>query len=167
MTYGTLIQTQTLGSATPSVTFSSIPQGYTDLVLTISARSSFATGAVSDLFVYFNGSNTSLTSRWLQGNGASASSASGAAAGDPLVTMANNAANTFNSVTVYIPNYASTTVNKAYSIDDVTEDNATTAYQRLVASLWSSTAAITSVTVLEANGANLVANSTFSLYGIK
>jgi len=160
-----LIQTQTVSTAVPSITFSSIPQGYTDLYLVISARSSFATGSVSDLYVYFNGTTTGYTSRWLQGNGASASSSTSTAPADPLVTMANVAANTFNSVSVYIPNYAGS-ANKSYTLDDVTEDNSTTAYQRIVASLWSNTAAITSLTVSEANGANLVTGSTASLYGI-
>jgi hypothetical protein len=66
---------------------------------------------------------------------------------------------------IYFPNYASAT-NKSFSIDSVTENNATLANQFLTAGLWSNTAAITSITLLAASG-NLAYYSTASLYGIK
>jgi hypothetical protein len=47
---------------------------------------------------------------------------------------------------MYIPNYAGSS-NKSVSIDAVTENNATAAEANLVAGLWSSTAAITSITL--------------------
>jgi hypothetical protein len=74
--------------------------------------------------------------------------------------------NTFSSTQVYIPNYAGST-NKSVSIDHVTENNATNAYfSGIVAGLWSNTAAITSVKILDQDGGSLVAGSTASIYGI-
>lgn len=160
----TKIETITLASDATIMTFSSIPQTYTDLMVKISARSSFGV-AVSDLYIYFNGSTTGYTSRWLQGNGASATSSNNSAPADALVTTPSATSNTFNNVDVYVPNYAGST-NKSYSVDNVTENNGSTSYQRLIASLWSNTAAITSLSVYEANGGNMVAGSTATLYGI-
>jgi len=160
----TLVQTVTLGSDATSITFSSIPQTATDLMVKISARSSFGV-AVSDLYIYFNGSTSGYTSRWLQGNGASASSSNSSAPADALVPTPSATSSTFNNTDVYVPNYAGAT-NKSYSVDNVTENNGSTAYQRIIASLWSNTAAITSLTVFEANGGNMVAGSTATLYTV-
>ena len=67
----TPIATTTLGSATGSYTFSSIPQTYTDLVVVAQATISVAAGSV----VQFNGdtgNNYSYT--YISGDGSSASS---------------------------------------------------------------------------------------------
>jgi hypothetical protein len=69
----TPIATQTLGSAAASVTFSSIPQGYTDLILVCSPVST--TGSNTFMWIRYNsdtGSNYSLTS--MRGNGSTATS---------------------------------------------------------------------------------------------
>ena len=65
-----LIQSQTLSSAAASVTFSNIPQNYSDLVLKVSAR---AVGVDNQLT--FNGSTTSDSSRYLFSSGTATSSA--------------------------------------------------------------------------------------------
>ena len=52
------------------------------------------------------------------------------------------------------------------SADGVMENNATEAYQNLVAGLWSNTSAITSLTLAKSTG-NFVQYSSASLYGIK
>ena len=77
---------------------------------------------------------------------------------------ANATSNTFGNTSVYIPNYAGST-NKSVSSDAVTENNATTASQQILASIWNNTSAITSIFVSD-TGSNLVQNSTASLYGI-
>ena len=80
-------------------------------------------------------------------------------------TIGNTAtANTFNSTTFYIPNYAGST-NKSFSFDQVNENNTTAANQVLGSVLWSNTAAITSIS-LTSPGYNFVQYSTASLYGI-
>ena len=49
------IETVEVASPVASVTFSNIPQGYTDLVVKVSARTNYA-GAFDNTVVQFNGS---------------------------------------------------------------------------------------------------------------
>ena len=162
-----LISSVTVGAGgASSIDFTSIPSTYTDLVLKVSSRCSVA-ASVDTLALKFNGSTSGYSDRGLQGNGSSASSSS--ASGSKIYignsSAGNNTANTFGNMEVYIPNYAGST-NKSVSADSVSEDNATAAYQRMVAGLWSNTAAINQVT-LNFDSGNFVQYSTAYLYGIK
>ena len=156
-----LIESKTLGTAAATVEFTSIPSTFTDLVVVGSARNT-ATGADA-IFIGLNGSALNFSARYLQGNGSSASSST-------LARFAANSvggsetANTFSNFQIYLPNYTGAT-NKSYSADTVSENNATTAYQTLIAGLWSNTAAITSLS-LTTNSGNLAVGTTVSLYGI-
>lgn len=154
-----LIETKTLGAAAASIEFTSIPQVYTDLVITVSSRSSVA---LSSGTLSFNGSTANFTRRSLRGNGASASSTTTAA--DFFSSESGFTANTFGNNVIYISNYTGSN-NKLYSTDGANENNATTANTLIVAGLWSQTAAITSVGLIQDSG-NFVAGSTFSIYGI-
>lgn len=158
----TLIQSQTLGADAASITFSSIPQTYKTLFVVMSLRGTSS----RNLFIQFNGSATGFTWRQLQGTGATVASYNGATNQYAIPDMPNSTdtASTFGSAELMIPNYSGS-ANKAYSGNGVTESNAATAYQELVAGLWSNTAAITSFTVLPTSG-NLATNSSMSLYGI-
>lgn len=159
-----------LNTTTASVTFSNIPQtGYTDLKIVISGRSNRTNSDPgSDLGIVFNGSSSGYSFKSLNGDGSSAGSGgntSGSTIGGTLIDSSYATANTFGSTEVYIPNYTSSTA-KSASIETVTETNATTAFMRLIAALWSGTAAISSITFTETNGFSFVAGSTFSLYGV-
>jgi hypothetical protein len=162
----TLIASNTVGAGgVASVTFSSIPQTYTDLVVKISGRSARAAQQADNLFISFNGSTTSFSTRSLSGNGTSASSTSNATRyASFAVDAAGSTANTFSSHKIYIPNYTSSN-NKSYSVDSVSENNATAAQSDLFAGLWSNTAAITSI-ALQPEVSTWVQYSTFTLYGI-
>jgi hypothetical protein len=152
------------GSAT--ITFSSIPSTYTDLVLVCSLRSDKPTFGFSNYNLSINGSTSTFSVRYLEGNGASATT------GTAVTGMAGNingpasTASTFSNTQFYFPNYAGST-NKSYSLDHVTEANATTAWMDLIAGLWSTTSAITSLTLTEGNASVFSQYSTASLYGIK
>ena len=159
-----LIAKQTVGSGgAASVTFSNIPQTFTDLKILASTRS--AASSNGDSFrVYFNGDTGNISVRELRGSGSAAASytISYAQAGytsDALIT-----ANTFNNAEIYIPNYTSSNY-KSSSADNVYENNATDAFAVMSARLWSSTAAVTSIT-LKPNDAGFVEFSEFYLYGI-
>ena len=150
-----------------SMDFTSIPATYTDLLVKISARTLNA--AINDnVSIRPNGATTSRTARRLYGGGASAVS-------DSItdITVGNIAgslatASSFGNAEFYLPNYASTTINKSFSNDGVNESNvATTVYSSLVAGLWSSTAAVTSLNLYSESGSNFVQYSTATLYGIK
>ena len=161
----TLIASSIVGSGgVASVTFSSIPATYTNLLVKASARQG---SAGTEMQLTFNGSASSFSNRRLYGTGSVAASDT---VGTAFVsnTQSNDGsftANTFGNGEWYIPNYTSANY-KSVSVDGVTENNATTALSMLTAGLWSNTAAITSIT-LTAQIPNFVQYSTFYLYGIK
>lgn len=165
----TLIASNTLASSAASVTFSSIPNTYTDLVLKASIRSD--QGSVNtDVLVTYNAvGGTSYSRVWLQGNGATASS--NLTANSSSTNVLNSAvgggatSNTFSNWELYIPSYT-VSQNKPYGTFAVGENNATTAYIVAVAGLFRNTNAITEVK-LEPGGGNFVSGSSFFLYGIK
>lgn len=159
-----LIASQTLGSDTASVTFSSIPQTFDDLVFKYHARSTGSGSWVTGYF-FFNagqGANPTRSGRNLFGTGSSAGSDT-----NPNIVMANGAsttANTFSSGEIYIPNYAGST-SKTASGSAVTENNATSAIVWQSAYLGSDTAAITTI-YTEMTSGSYVTGSSFYLYGI-
>jgi hypothetical protein len=163
----TLIQTVTVGAGGASeFVFESIPQTYTDIMIVHSTRQS---GGVSFAGVntQFNSNATNNTSRRLYGTGsatASDSQAPGVAIPTGDANAASSTSNTFTTVTMYVPNYAGNTF-KSTSSESVSENNATQAFQFMVAGLLSNTAAITRVSISSTNG-NFVQNSSASLYGI-
>lgn len=159
-----LIQTITVGSGgAASIEFGSIPQTYTDLMVVSSLR---ITQTAWDSFnVYFNGSNTNLSSRYLLGNGASAASGTLAYGYAGTSDIGSATANVFSNSSLYVPNYTGSS-QKSYSVDNVAENNATTAYVNIIAGLWTGTSAITSLTLV-ANSTAFVQYSSASLYGIK
>lgn len=161
-----LIAKQTVGSGgAASVTFSSIPQTFTDLKLVVSARSS-ASGNYASIRVSFNGTayTSNFSAKGLYGNGSSAASENWTQSDFLWATGSSATASTFASNEIYIPNYTSSN-NKSMSVDMVTENNATTALAYLLAGLWSNSAAITSITLTSASG-TLAEFSEFTLYGI-
>lgn len=158
------IASNTIGAGgASSVTFSSIPNTYTDLVVKASVRGAQAQ-VYATMQVSFNGVTTNLTSKQLYGTGSAAGSYNDTSAIQPSGTGSTATSNVFCNFDMYIPNYAGSNY-KSLSIDNVTENNATSAYTELFTGLWSSTAAITSITFTGAGSLNQY--STFTLYGIK
>jgi hypothetical protein len=159
-----LIQTVTLGSAASSISFSTLPTSYDDILIVVSGRTDRAS-VTDDVKVEFNGVNTNQSVRLLFGTGSSASSAT-----DTLIygwtNGGNSTSNTFGSTQFYIPNYRSAAA-KSVSIDAINEGNQTTQYQGLAAAQWNSTAAITDITLRPYTGPNFVTGTSASLYGIK
>ena len=160
-----LIEAQTLTTTTASVTFSSIPQTFTDLIIKISARDS----GDNQASIKFNSSTTGYSNIRLQGTGVLAQSTTDSSTAKGIMGYSVNqttsrTANVFGNAEVYIPNYAGST-NKSFSSDGVEENNAIAAFSKLFTGLLANTAAITSIT-LSADG-TFATDSTFYLYGIK
>lgn len=155
------IQHIELTGSQASIDFTSIPQTYTDLVIKTSLRDTGGGNIAS--YISFNGSTANFSGRYLYGDGASVSSGT---LGRYIGSLKDNAtANTLNSTEIYIPNYTSSN-NKSFSVDNVTENNGTNADQNIIAGLWSNTAAITSISLSPASG-SFRAGSSATLYGIK
>jgi hypothetical protein len=163
-----LIEARTLGSDTASVSFTSIPQTYTDLQLLVSARINRA-GISVNMGLRFNSDSSNYTNIMLYGDGNSASGLYSTALDQfgYWYSPANSAtANTFSNQSVYIPNYTSS-YNKSVSIDSTSENNATDTNVVLLGGQWANSAAITTITLSNYQGSNLRSGSTFYLYGIK
>lgn len=161
-----LIQSVTVGAGGAStISFTSIPQTYTDLILKISSRDDRSGVTANAINLSFNGSTSNFTYRVLEGNGATAASGSGSTSWGATSVGPSATASTFSNCEIYIPNYAGSN-NKSFSSDFVTENNATTAFTDLLAGLWSQTAAITSITLTPNTGTNFVQYSTAYLYGV-
>ena len=166
-----LIERIELNASTASITFANIPQtGYTDLKIVASMRCSTANTAAAIRFNNDTASNYS--SKRLGGDSTAAYSGSTSSITQLqwlIIPFASATANTYGNAEIYIPNYLSTSNTKSLSFDSVSENNSTAkdaANIELNAGLWSKTPeAINSVTILSGGG-DLVAGSTFSLYGV-
>jgi hypothetical protein len=162
-TYIQIGSTVTVGAGGAStIDFTSIPATYTDLVIKLSGRYSAST--FDGHYIAFNGSTSTFSGKYLYGSGSSTVSGSLARYLGTINGTASTA-NTFTSTEIYIPNYSGST-NKSFSSDSVTENNATESYANMVAGLWATTSAITSISISLPTG-NFVQYSTASLYGIK
>jgi hypothetical protein len=159
-----LISSNVLSTSTTSISFSSIPQTYTDLVIRTNIRTD-NTGSGNGFSVYLNGSTTSASRTIIYGDGSTAATLRSSTAPGGLVNGTTETANTFAGTEVYIPNYGGSTY-KPVSTLSVMENNANFAYISAGIGLWSNTSAVTSITLTSGVG-NFIATSSFYLYGIK
>jgi len=161
----TAIASTTVGSGgAATVTFSSIPQTYKNLIIKVSARNA-RTDVVAELRWTVNGNSTSYSNRLIQGNG---STVSGGTTATTLfysgeINASTSTASIFGSADIYIPDYTGGNY-KNVSADTVSENNAASAYATLTNGLWSNTAAITSIAFYY-GGLNWEQYSTFTLFG--
>jgi hypothetical protein len=166
-----LIASSTVGATSVSnITFSSIPSTYTDLFIASSIRSDRV--AVQDFgAIQFNAdTGSNYSGIYIRGDGSAViSSTNGNATMIEIPTSipgSTATASTFGSAGIYIPNYAGSN-QKSVSFDATMENNATQSFMILQAGKWSGTAAISSIKLFSANGANFVQYSTAYLYGVK
>ena len=154
------------GSA--SISFTSIPNTYTDLIVKISTRWDSNSDGFS--YIRFNSdSGSNYSYKVLYGDPQTPSAGSTSSSGNDKAVSGGSqwaawTSSTFGNMEIYIPNYAGSTY-KSFSSDGVGENNATQTYPVLSAGYWNSTSAITSITLLQASG-TFVQYSTASLYGI-
>lgn len=163
----TLISSNTITTTTASITFSSIPQGYTDLVMKMSFRTTDTGTASAAWTVVFNSSTSGYSINWIRGNGATVAAqtfASAVAISGGWENGSGSTTSTFSSSEMYIPNYT-VSQNKPVYISNVTENDGTTAYIIGNAGLWLNTAAINSIKISPSAGSWNVGSS-FFLYGI-
>ena len=142
-----------------SVLLDNIPQTYTDLLVLVSARN---TVVADEFYIYPNSDTSNLSYRLLRSNGSTVISA---AVNRFYPTVSSDTANTFANGQVYIPNYTASQA-KNFSLDSVSENNGTTAYASIQATLWNDTTAISSL-LFQINSGNIAQYSSFTLYGIK
>ena len=158
------IATTTLTSSQPSITFSVIPQTYTDLVLVTQA--SQTGGPTQGKLAVGNGSidtGANYTDTILYGNGTSALSARANNNwwnADYLAAPGLSGA--FNMAIYHFQNYSNTTTYKTV----LSRSGLTSNGLEAMVHLWRSTAAINTI-LYGVTGGNMVAGTTATLYGIK
>lgn len=162
-----LIESQTLGSATATVTFSSIPSTYTDLLLVFSGT---MTSADYVQFQVGNGSvdtGSNYSNTALKGNGSSASS-----------SRASNSTNIFtaepmntnqNNLIINFQDYSNTTTHKTTLMRSNTPltDGGAAGSTSATVGLWRSTSAINTIKMYTYAGQTFATGCTFRLYGIQ
>ena len=166
----TPIATVTVGSGgSSSIDFTSIPGTYTDLCLLTSIRGNQDNGII--YYVRFNsdgGNNYSYRYILKDSSDPTVVSSSGSAQNKLLLGIVGGAtptASTFSNDMLYIPNYTSSN-NKSLSFDSTMENNSTMQWMSLAAGLWSSSSAITSISIFP-NTNVWIQHSSATLYGIK
>ena len=169
-TYTQIAPAVIVGSGGAStIDFNSIPNNYTDLVLKLSGRS-----AASNVYNYarirFNGdTGNNYFATIVYGDGGTVGIA-GTSAGTNLVgglkAGGSSTTSTFGNSEWYIPNYTGST-QKSLLIDATSDHYATPAGANgyLTAGRWSSTAAITSLSLF-IESSSFVQHTTAYLYGV-
>ena len=106
----TLISSVTVGSGgAATMSFTSIPQTYTDLIIKLSSRQT--TAAVYGIVeLSINGTSTNESYRALFGDGSGSSSNNGPTIYVGPGNGANSTSNTFANMELYFPNYTAVTI---------------------------------------------------------
>lgn len=163
----TPIATSYLASAASSVTFSNIPQTYSDLYLVCSTKAASANG--SFLCRVGNGSVDTGSNYYFNVLEATSSVIRAAGAGGPETfgfltgfwAMITNGNDVF--VTSHFNNYSSTSQLKTW----LSRGNIPSQWTDMSVSTWNSTSAINVISIVWNTASTLAAGSTVSLYGIK
>jgi hypothetical protein len=158
------IATTTLGSATGTITFSSIPSTYTDLRIVLVAVSS--TSSTTEF--RFNGNSaTNYSYTRLLGTGTAAASGGNSTATTTYINPYGISSTQPSMATVDILSYAGSTYKTALSTSS-NDINGSGGYVIRGAHLWRQTSAITSISLLADTGSGTFnVGTTATLYGIK
>lgn len=151
----TPIATQTASGSTTSISFTSIPNTYTDLIVVIGVL-----GSAADIDLRINNdsaSNYSVTR--LYGDGANAGSNKASSQNSIQITLGG--ANPGVQI-LQFNNYSNTTSYKTM----LQRLNIPGAYAGASVGLWRSTSAINRLDFIAQSANNIQANSTYTLYGI-
>lgn len=161
-----LISSYTVGSGgAATISFTSIPSTYTDLLVNISARNT--SNNYGSFYVRVNGEgSTTVTGKWLYTDGYQAVYSN--TANSFLWNVSNQTANTFSNTQLYIPNYTGS-ADKVFGFETTTENSVISeAYQQFAGITWANSATITQLDFGTFGGSDKFAQySTAYLYGIK
>ena len=168
-----LIGTVRVGSGgSGTITFSNIPQEYKHLQIRgISRATSTGTAGAEDIWVRFNsdtGSNYSF--HLLQGDGSSAVSTASSSTTYGRIGMScrdGYASNVYSAFVCDILDYSSALKNKTTRSIYGQDTNTIYGYSSFQSSLWRSTAAVTSISVIPEGTTSFKQFTKFALYGIR
>lgn len=154
------IATTTLGSATGTITFSSITGSFTDLILIASRRySNVITGSENTLIRLNNDSGANYSTTYINSN----SSGRINNVTSFYTSAGGNETSTRYSVDIWnFSNYSNTTT---YKSNILTHNFGDVMVQKWLGT-WFSTSAINRIDIIGTGGATFAIGSTFTLYGI-
>ena len=154
------IATQTLGSTTSGINFSSIPQTYTDL------RIVFTTTSTANMFLALNGdTSSSYSTTILYGDGTSPSSGSNTNINYAYTSVSQTNISYPSMVIVDIFSYANSSVYKTILSSQATDKNGSGIIGSTV-SLWRSTAAVNAIGFSAYIGGTYQPGTTVTIWGI-
>jgi hypothetical protein len=157
----------TVTTPVASISFNSIPQTYTDLVLVAQGRTT-TSGGNSDIIIGLNGDYSGIYSRlWTSTSTGSNSHVTGynfnfGGMLTSYMTGGGAAANQFSNDVTHIMNYANTTTFKPYICKNLVGNGGTF----FTVGQYNSRNAISSMTITSLDSTNFATNTTFALYGI-
>jgi hypothetical protein len=157
------IATTTLSSTATSINFNSIPATYTDLriVMISILQTTFCIPGIR-----FNGLTTNIMSQTdIYGDGATAGTSSNTSTSRVLFGVAAQTTSDPAFFTCDISNYTGTTF-KSLLVDGSMDRNGSGYVNRTVG-IWRSTAAITSINIIDGFSNGFAIGTTATLYGIK
>ena len=175
----TKLASTTVGvGGTTTVTFSNIPQGYTDLKVLMSARTAGSNGGRDYAVFRIHGDTTTAFNRkWMYGydNNVSGSGSNTTETFGSTITLPDSAVtNLFSNNQITFYNYSSNNYKTIVSETNATKTASATFMLAFSSTTWQNSAPITSLSftaVLNGDSASLtgtfVENSTFTLYGVK
>lgn len=155
------IASQTLGSATNTISFSSIPATYTDLRLFLSGLGTTTNQQINIRFNGTDATSTAYSQTQLFGTGSVASS--NRLASQNLTRLGNVISTRVGQYSADIMSYSSTAVFKTFIMDSLDADGPVVVRS---VGLYRSTSAISSMSIF-VNSGNFAAGFTAALYGIK
>ena len=166
----TKLQTVYLSSGSQgTISFTNIPQNYTDLCVKVSVRSTYASTYYDNMILTFNGSSSGYS--FARGIGIG----NGISIDGPFVSQGNiyigevpavtATTSTFSNNEIYLPNYSGNTP-KQVNVDKTLENTSTTYILGMVVGLWNNTSPINSINLSLASG-SFAQFSEVTLYGVK
>lgn len=159
------ISTITLSATTSTIEFNNIPATYTHLQLRAFLVSSTS---ANNQFRLNNDSSTNYTWHQIQGNGSGVETYASNPTSNPPWGL-NNGNSSYPMVSIMdFLDYADTNKYKTVRTFSGNDGTGTSASRvGIYSSVWMSTAAITSIKLTNDFGSTILANSSFTLYGIK
>ncbi len=157
------ISTTTLGSSATSITLSSIPQTYTNLV--VIANLQLVSGSGAGTLEFNNDTTAKYSVTSILGDG-SVSAYRNSNVNVIYFSLSSIPTGTFELATINISQYANTSTFKN-SLTRTTNRRTSGGATEASIGLYRSTAAITSIKIANDGGANFATGSSLTLYGIK
>ena len=162
------IATVTVSTATPTITFSSIPSTYRHLQIRLSSQTNQANYGDGALYRFNGDTANNYTLHWLSGDGTSGTALAITPYGGLRIaqTAGNDSTNVFGAAVIDILDYKDTNKYKTgRSLDGYDRNGG--GQISLASGVWMNTAAVTSITLIVTGGSAWKQYTSAALYGVK